>query len=139
MTPSRPYILRACYEWILANELTPHLLVNALHDDVQVPQDYVKDGQIVLNIAPNAVESLSLGNDYVMFNARFRGIPTDVSIPALAVLGVYARENGQGMMFDADEQPPASPTDGGSTGSKGGASGSGKKKPAGRPSLKVVK
>ena len=132
MTPSRPYILRAFYEWILANELTPHLLVNALHHDVQVPQDYVKDGQIVLNIAPNAVENLSLGNDYVMFNARFRGIPTDVSIPALAVLGVYARENGQGMMFDADEQPPTSPT--------GGGSGrSGEQRPTGRPSLKVVK
>jgi len=143
MTPSRPYVLRAIYEWILANELTPHLLVNALHDDVQVPLDYVKDGQIILNIAPSAVQTLSLGNDYVMFNARFRGIPTEVSVPVLAVLGVYARENGQGMMFDDSSSPPSPeggpPTKGDSPPTKGSSSASGSQRPKGRPSLKVVK
>lgn len=127
MTPSRPYVLRALYEWIVDNSLTPHVLVNAMNEEVEVPQDYVKDGQIVLNIAPNAVQGLLLGNDLITFNARFRGIPTDISVPILAVMGIYARENGQGMMFedDAEKPDPEGPTDG--------------DRPDGRPSLRVVK
>lgn len=137
MTPSRPYVLRALYEWIVDNGLTPHLLVNAMVDEAEVPQDYVKDGQIVLNIAPNAVQGLSLGNDYITFNARFRSIPTDISVPTLAVMGIYARENGQGMMFEDDSHKPdpGDPNDKGPTG--GGSSSSGKS--SGRPSLRVVK
>jgi len=129
MTSRRPYVLRALYEWIVDNNLTPHLLVNAMHSEVEVPQDYVKDGQIVLNIAPNAAQGLLLGNDVVTFSARFQKIPTDVSVPISAIMGIYARENGQGMMFDEQSESPE--PDG------GGPSGSGR--PQGRPSLKVVK
>ena len=130
MTPSRPYLLRSLYEWILDNNATPHILVNALHSETQVPQDYVKDGQIVLNIAPSAVQALSLGNELLTFNARFRGIPTDITVPIEAVIGIYAKENGQGMMFEEAEPDLPSPP-----------SGSGTKPPSAskRPSLKVVK
>ena len=130
MTPSRPYLLRSLYEWILDNNATPHILVNALHPETQVPQDYVKDGQIVLNIAPSVVKALSLGNELLTFNARFRGIPTDITVPIEAVIGIYAKENGQGMMFEEGEPDLPSPP-----------SGPGIKSPATakRPSLKVVK
>ena len=133
MTSRRPYILRALYEWIVDNNLTPHLLVNAMHGRVEVPQDYVKDGQIVLNIAPNAAQGLLLGNNVVTFSARFQKIPTDVSVPIAAVMGIYARENGQGMMFDERGDSPEPNGDGPNDGSSGGG------RPQGRPSLKVVK
>lgn len=115
MTSSRPYLIRALYEWIVDNEFTPHIAVDAHGRNVQVPQQYVnKDGQIVLNIAPHAVAALEMGNKGVSFNARFGGIPTDIYVPCRSVLGIYARENGQGMMFEAepeldpepDPQPP---------------------------------
>lgn len=99
MTPSRPYLLRAFYEWLLDNELTPHLLVDANVRMVQVPQQYVREGQIVLNIAPNAVVALTMDNDAVSFNARFGGVPHQVYIPMAAVLAVHARENGVGTFF----------------------------------------
>lgn len=110
MTSSRPYLIRALYEWIVDNSLTPHLVVFAKGDGVEVPQQYVnKDGQIVLNVAPSAVMGLSLGNDAVTFNARFGGIPTDIYVPCTAVLGIYARENGQGMMFEPEPEAPPPP------------------------------
>lgn len=130
MTSSRPYVLRAIYEWIVDNNLTPHVLVNAMAGEVEVPQDYVKDGQIVLNIAPNAVQGLLLGNDLITFSARFRGIPTDISVPVEAVMGIYARENGQGMMFDESSDKP---------GPQGPPSDGGGSRPQGKPSLRVVK
>lgn len=143
MTPSRPYLLRALYEWILDNNATPHILVNAMHPEVQVPQDYVKDGQIVLNIAPSSVKALSLGNEVLTFNARFQGIPTDISVAIDAVLGVYAKENGRGMMFEetgpdsspdpSETPPPVSPVP------APAGSGSGKDGASKRPSLRVVK
>ena len=131
MTSRRPYILRALYEWMVDNDLTPHLMVNAMHEAVEVPQDYVEDGQIVLNITPSAVQGLLLGNDLITFNARFRKVPTDISVPIEAVMGIYARENGQGMMFEDDENDPLPPDPSG--GNTEGA------RPHGRPSLKVVK
>lgn len=131
MTPSRPYLLRALYEWILDNNATPHVLVNAMHSEVQVPQDYVKDGQIVLNIAPSAVKALSLGNELITFNARFRGIPMDISVPLTAVIGIYAKENGRGMMFEENGPDMPNP-DGPGTTDPAPAGG-------GRPSLRVVK
>jgi len=108
MTSSRPYLIRALYEWINDNDCTPYLLVNAEYDDVVVPLQYVEDGKIVLNIAPRAVEALNLGEQAVVFNARFGGEPMDVYVPTSAVLALYARENGQGMMFAEDDQalPP---------------------------------
>jgi stringent starvation protein B len=103
MTSSRPYLLRAIHEWIVANGCTPHLLVNALADGVQVPMDYVEDDKIVLNVGPSAAHQLELGNDAVTFHGRFGGHPTAVVAPIPAVLAIYARENGQGMLFTEDD------------------------------------
>ena len=86
-----PYLLRAFYEWLLDNQLTPHLVVDVTLQDVQVPMEYARDGQIVLNIAPRAVGNLELANDEVRFNARFGGVPRQVSVPLAAVLAIYVR------------------------------------------------
>jgi len=125
-------MIRALYEWIVDNDFTPHIVVNALAGGVEVPQQYVnKEGQIVLNVAPRAVASLELGNKAISFNARFGGIPTDIYVPSHAVLGIYARENGQGMMFDSEPgQPDPDPT--------APIPPSGKQETK-RPSLRVVK
>lgn len=113
MTSSRPYLIRAIYDWIVDNNFTPYLLVNAENDDAIIPREYVEDGKIVLNINPTAISNLQLGNDYIMFNARFSGKAMEVSIPVIAVLAIYAQENGQGMMFDENNNnfPPTSPED----------------------------
>ncbi|MDU2937543.1 MAG: ClpXP protease specificity-enhancing factor [Enterobacteriaceae bacterium] len=102
LTPRRPYLLRAFYEWLLDNQLTPHLVVDVTLPGVHVPMEYARDGQIVLNIAPRAVGNLELANDEVRFNARFGGVPRQVSVPLAAVLAVYARENGAGTMFEPE-------------------------------------
>lgn len=102
LSPRRPYLLRAFYEWLLDNQLTPHLVVDVTLPGVSVPMEYARDGQIVLNIAPRAVGNLELANDEVRFNARFGGIPRQVSVPLAAVLAVYARENGAGTMFEPE-------------------------------------
>jgi stringent starvation protein B len=134
MTSSQPYLIRAIYDWIVDNDFTPYLLVNAENEYAMVPQEYIEDGKIVLNINPSAVNDLQLGNDYVMFNARFNGKAMEVSVPVVAVLAIYARENGQGMMFDEkdNDQPPTPPDDPSPV----------KKSPgdkSGKPKLKVVK
>jgi len=108
VTSSRPYIIRAIYEWIVDNDCTPHLLVDANGLGVVVPTAYVSDGQIVLNISPTAVVSLQMANDAVTFNGRFGGQPIDIYAPIESIMGIYARENGQGMIFD-DEPPPEPP------------------------------
>lgn len=110
MTTHRPYLVRALNEWILDNNCTPYILVNAFEKGVQVPQNYVKDGQIVLNISPVAVQGLVISNQGIEFNGRFGGIPTHVYVPTAAVLGIYAKENGQGMIFDRDEPMPEPPS-----------------------------
>jgi len=97
MTSHRPYLLRALYEWIADNDMTPHLLVDATRPGVQVPTHAVKDGRIVLNVADRAVVRLEMGNDVIRFNARFGGVSHSVSVPISAVLAIYARETGQGM------------------------------------------
>jgi len=102
MTPRRPYMLRAFYDWLLENDLTPHLVVDATMPGVRVPMEYVQDGQIILNVAPRAVGNLELGNDEVTFNARFGGRPQVVIVPLYAVQAIYARENGAGTMFDPE-------------------------------------
>ncbi|MFT0211247.1 ClpXP protease specificity-enhancing factor [Pseudomonas sp. F1_0610] len=103
MKSSRPYLIRALYEWIVDNDCTPHLLVNSEHPKAQVPQTYAKDGQIVLNAAPSAVRYMHMDNEAVSFEARFGGVPFTLYVPTAAILAVYARENGQGMFFDQDE------------------------------------
>ncbi len=143
MTSSKPYLIRALYEWIVDNSLTPYLLVNARADDVLVPQQYVnKEGQIVLNIAPRAIMGLDMDDDTVQFNARFGGIPTDIYVPCYSVLGIYARENGQGMMFEPESppEPPApKPTKAGPKVVSDISSASSKASPDKKPSLRVVK
>lgn len=102
LSPRRPYLLRAFYEWLLDNQLTPHLVVDVTLPGVLVPMEYARDGQIVLNISPRAVGNLELANDEVRFNARFGGVPRQVSVPLAAVLAIYARENGAGTMFEPE-------------------------------------
>jgi len=123
MSSSRPYLVRAMYEWMVDSGMTPHLLVDASDTSVRVPRQHVEDGKIVLNIGPTAVQALELGNAEVRFNARFGGVPMDVRIPVSRVLAIYARENGQGMMFEPEDAPPPGPEERGPS----------------RPSLKVVK
>jgi stringent starvation protein B len=101
--PTRPYLVRAIYEWINDNSFTPYLLINAEEKGVFVPQQYIKDGQIVLNVAPHAVQQLLMDNNAVGFSARFGGVAQEVYVPMRAIMGLYARENGQGLFFDANE------------------------------------
>lgn len=114
MTSTRPYLIRALYEWIEDNGLTPHVLVNAELPGVEVPPQHIHEGQIVLNINPAAVRDLKLGNEWIEFNARFGGVARTVRIPVTAVLAIYARENGQGMAFGeergSDDEPPPPPS-----------------------------
>ncbi len=126
MTPNRPYLIRAIYEWIVDNGMTPYLMVHAEREGVQVPREFVQDGNIVLNLSPTAVRGLSLGNEQVEFSARFSGVRRNVQCPVSAVLAIYARENGRGMVFrdqDTGEKPPPGPED----------------KGPGKPTLRVVK
>lgn len=142
MNSSRPYLVRALYEWIVDNDCTPHILVNAEYRAVQVPKGFATDGQIVLNVSPNAVRHLHMDNEAVSFEGRFGGVAHTLYVPTGAILGIYARENGQGMVFDPEvpgleddvefeeedelqgDQPPPSDQP---------------PRPSGRPSLKVVK
>lgn len=105
MISSRPYLIRAIYEWIVDNNLTPYLLANAEAADVTVPQEYIQEGRIILNISPSAVRGLELTNDWVMFSARFGGVSMQVSVPPSAVIALYAKENGRGMVFSDDDEP----------------------------------
>lgn len=116
MKPRRPYLLRALHEWISDSGETPHIVVDAAAEGVVVPRQYVKDGKIVLNVSFTATQVLKLGNEAVSFEARFSGTSFAVYVPVRAVLGIYARETGQGMIFpegDADpdptDTPPATP------------------------------
>jgi stringent starvation protein B len=102
MSSNRPYLLRALYEWIGDNSMTPHLLVDANREGVRVPPSTVKDGRVVLNIAARAVAQLQLGNREVRFKARFAGVSQDVIVPVAAILAIYAQETGQGMMLPED-------------------------------------
>ena len=133
MSSSRPYMIRAIYEWILDNSCTPYLLVNASGDGVVVPEAYVQDGQIVLNVSQSAVVDLQIDNEFVSFGGRFGGVAQEVWVPVEAVLAIYARENGQGMLFESDDLPTPPPSD------DGGPSDSGENTESKRPSLKVVK
>lgn len=103
MTPRRPYLLRAFYEWLVDNDLTPHLVVDATLHGVRVPVEFIQDGQIILNVAPRAVGHLEMGNEAITFNARFGGRPHSVIVPLYAVQAIYARENGAGTMFEPEE------------------------------------
>jgi len=126
MTSLKPYLIRSIYEWIIDNDLTPHLLVDAENSQAILPQQFIEDGKIVLNIRPEAIQGLSLGNEEIQFNARFSGKPMHIVTPIAAVMAIYAKENGKGMIFDQEDEesdntpPPES-------------------KPPARPTLRVVK
>jgi stringent starvation protein B len=110
MNPRRPYLLRAIHEWISDSNCTPHLVVDAGYPGVEVPRQYVKDGKIVLNVSWTATAQLKLGNDEVSFSARFGGSSMNVRVPVAAVLAIYARETGQGMIFSDDDAGPPAPS-----------------------------
>jgi len=136
MTSSRPYLVRALYEWIVDNGCTPYIMVDATQEGVMVPQDYVnQEGQVVLNISPSAVKDYFIDNEGLAFSTRFGGVPTDIYVTCAAILGIYAKENQQGMIFDPQAEPQGPPP-------KGGRS---RKKPKAdpdnntRPSLRIVK
>lgn len=111
MTSSRPYLVRAMYQWIADNGMTPHLLADASVEGIQIPAEHVQNGKIILNIAPMAISSLVLGDTEITFNARFSGQSLGIYIPIDAVLAIYAKENGQGMMFSEDDGAVSSSED----------------------------
>ena len=134
MLPIKPYLLRAAYEWALDGGYTPHILVKATMPGVSVPETYVEDGRIVLNVSPGATSNLLIGDELIEFSARFSGRPFEVRIPLNAVLGLYARENGEGISFPAEEAIPS-----GDEGEGGeGASEASGKAPS-KPHLKIIK
>jgi len=117
MTPNRPYLLRALYQWISDNRMTPHILVDAAIEGVDVPEQAVQKGKVILNIDQAAVHELEMANEWLSFSARFSGRRYDVKVPIEAVLAIYAKENGQGMMFTQDEgSTPPDPASGGPVG-----------------------
>lgn len=143
MNSSKPYLISALYEWIVDNDCTPYVVVNAYSDGVEVPVEFVKDGQIVLNIGPSAVGQFNMSKEGIFFSARFGGIPREIYVPSHAILGVYAKENGKGMMFEAEDDPlpPEPPTPAKRTGPSLVTSGA-KDKPKRsdeKPSLRVIK
>lgn len=109
MTSNRPYLIRALYDWISDNGLTPYLLVDANCPGLQAPSGIAKDGRIVLNTAARAVSHFQIGKDAISFSARFSGVSHSLYVPLAAVLAIYAQENGQGMMFPAEDAPPEPP------------------------------
>jgi stringent starvation protein B len=125
VTSLKPYLIRSIYEWIIDNDLTPHLLVSAEDSGAVVPVQFVEDGKIVLNIRPAAIQGLDLGNETIEFNARFSGKPMHLVVPVTSVLAIYAKENGKGMIFDQEDGPDENAPP--------------EKKPPGKPNLRVVK
>jgi len=111
--PKRPYLLRAMHEWVSDSQHTPHVIIDADRPGVVVPRPFVKDGKIVLNLSLTATQNLSLGNEWIEFGARFAGVVHFIRVPIAAVLGIYARETGEGMVFsdqDLGPEPPPQPS-----------------------------
>ncbi len=104
MTSNRPYLLRALHEWILDNAMTPYLIVNTTVAEIDVPGEFIEDDRIILNIHPDAVHDFNMSNDDISFSARFKGVSRDLYIPMSAVLAIYAKENGKGMIFPEEDQ-----------------------------------
>ncbi|MFW6094508.1 MAG: ClpXP protease specificity-enhancing factor [Pseudomonadota bacterium] len=121
--PKRPYLLRALYDWVVDSELTPYVLVDAEVEGVVVPGEFVQDGRIVLNVAPHAVRDLALDEKALICNCRFGGKPFEVYLPMASIQAIYARETGEGMVFEPEEfpgppesgpeEPPPKPSGGG--------------------------
>ena len=109
LNSSVPYLIRAINDWILDNGCTPYMIVDTTVEEVSVPREHVKDGQIVLNIGPQAIRDLSISDQYVMFSGRFSGVAHEICAPISSVMGVIAKENGEGMWFPRDEKDPTPP------------------------------
>src|SRR5438477_11105646 len=103
--PTKPYLLRALFEWCVDNGYTPHVAVK-VDSRAQVPAEYVRNGEITLNVSPNAVHKLQLGNELIEFSARFGGVARQISVPVTSVYALYARETGHGMHFDIEGPKP---------------------------------
>lgn len=127
--PTKPYLVRAIYEWCMDNGYTPYLAV-AVDHRASVPMEFVKDGEIVLNAGPGAVRNMQMGNDMITFSARFNGVPRQIEVPIGNVIGIYARENGQGLSFPKELLPDAV---------ESGEPDEPPTPPRGKPQLKVVK
>jgi stringent starvation protein B len=141
LTSTKPYLIRALHEWCVDNGLTPHLLVE-VDGQTRVPQAYVKDGQIVLNLNFAATKNLLIGNEAITFSARFGGVSNDLYVPIEAVRGIFARENGQGMFFQPDPPDSGGPDEGVASDvgdGKDKADGKENKVAAKKPFLKLVK
>jgi stringent starvation protein B len=132
MSSQRPYLIRAIYQWLLDNHCTPYLLVNTNHEGVVVPEQYIRDARIVLNLAPDAINGLNMDNDWVSFSARFSGKAMDLFIPVIAIQAIYGKENNEGMFFPEEEPPTPPPASTEPTKSV-------TKITSGKPSLKLVK
>jgi stringent starvation protein B len=160
MSPSRPYLLNALYEWILDNNCTPYVAVNASYEGTIVPQEYVRGGQIILDINPSAVHKFAIGKEDMQFSARFGGVSRQLYVPIPAITAIYAKETGAGMVFPINEYDDATPESGASEGlrdvsndkeglkevtnDKEGPSGSGSAPSGGKssgkkPNLRIVK
>lgn len=138
MNSSRPYLVRAFFEWILDNELTPYLVINTQDEKVEVPKAYIEEGRIILNISPDSVRNLFITNDYLEFSARFGGIEHAVYAPMRAVQAIYAKENGRGMVFKEDDGDNGDDEGGGGTSSQGSPKDKTQKR-RGKPILSIVK
>lgn len=111
MTPNRPYLLRGLYEWIIDNKMTPHIILNVERINTDIPMEHIEDGRIVLNIHPAAVQDLEIGNKYIRFKTRFSGRSVPVVAEINAVVAIYTKENGKGMIFPVEEDEPELPMD----------------------------
>jgi len=149
-TSNKPYLLRAIYEWVLDNDATPHVLISTIDSRVDVPQQFVEDGKIILNISPSAANNMLIDNDGISFSARFGGKPFTIYAPMGSVLALYASETGEGMsfeeeVFDGDNTPPDGPDDKPPSpksvpdSSRDTLKSASNKSPKKRPTLKVVK
>jgi stringent starvation protein B len=135
LTSTKPYLVRALYEWITDNACTPYIIVNAEADNVEVPKQYVEEGRIILNVSEEAVRDLQITNEFLEFNARFNGVATQVYTPIIAILAIYAQENGHGMVFSEEEMGSVPPDDSGRRGKKDIK----RPDPSNKPRLKIIK
>ena len=133
MSSQKPYLIRAIYQWLLDNDCTPYLLVNTDYEGVVVPDQYIRDSRIVLNLAPDAIDGRNMDNDWVSFSARFSGKAMNLFIPVIAIQAIYGKENNEGMFFPEEEHPTPPPPTSKEPGKPTN------KTTNGKPSLKLVK
>lgn len=139
MTTRRPYLIRAFFDWILDNDMTPYISVDADYEGVSIPREFVMDGEIVLNLSPTAIRNLDLGLEHVTFDARFSGRPHHIVVPVRAVYAIYAQENGEGMAFGFKRRPDDELGDTMQGPTISGDDNTPPERPSGKPDLKIVK